>query len=65
MNRLSGDEHVMAPNQETDHRDGKTGEGNDAVAEYPLARETGEKVVINSLITPMAGRIMIYTAGCE
>ena len=24
-----------------------------------------EKAVINSLITPMLGRIMMYTAGCE
>ena len=55
MNRLSGNEHVMAPNQGTDHRDAKAGESDDAVAEYPLAR----KQAISSLTTPMAGSTMM------
>ena len=39
MNRLPGDEHVMAPNQKAEHGNGEAGEGNEAVAEDPLAGE--------------------------
>ena len=56
VDRLAGDEHVVAPDQEAEHRDGQAGEGDEAVAED---RACGEKQAISSLITPIAGRIMM------
>src|SRR5262245_54509975 len=44
MNRLSGHEHVMAPHQKTDHRNGKASECNNTVAEYPFARKTSDQL---------------------
>ena len=40
--RLSGDEHVMAPDHEADDGDHQQREHHEAVAEYAAARETGE-----------------------
>src|SRR5215510_3425522 len=44
MNRLSGNEHVMAPHQKTDHRNGKAGGCNNTVAEYPFAGKTSDQL---------------------
>ena len=41
VDRLAGDEHVVAPDQEAQDRDGHAREGDDLVAENPLARKTG------------------------
>ena len=44
VDRLAGDEHVVAPDQEAEHRDGDAGEGDEVVAEDPLAREGGDEL---------------------
>ena len=41
VDRLAGDEHVMAPDQEAQHRDGHAREGDDLVSENTLARKAG------------------------
>src|SRR5262245_38864025 len=48
MNRLSGNKHVMAPNQKADHRNGKASEGNNVVAEYPFAGKTRDQLAYNT-----------------
>ena len=56
VDRLPADEQVVAPDEEAEHRDGDAGEGDEAVAED---RPCGRRCEITSLITPMAGRIMM------
>ena len=58
---LATDEHVVPPDEEAQHGDGDAGKGHEVIAEDALPA----KQVISSLITPMAGKIMMYTAGCE
>ncbi len=58
---LPADEHVVAPHEKAEHGDRQAGEGDEAVAEDAVAREAA----ISSLITPIAGSTMMYTAGCE
>src|SRR5262245_1146733 len=48
MNRLSRNEHVMAPNQKTDHRNGQASERNHVVAEYPFARKASDQLAHNT-----------------
>jgi hypothetical protein len=61
VDRLAADKHVVAPDEEGNHRDGHAGKRHKTVTEDALLGEAG----INSLTTPMEGRIMMYTAGCE
>ena len=49
----------MAPDKEAEHCDGHRRERHELVAEETRLRE---KVAINSLMMPIAGRIMMYTA---
>ena len=51
----------MSPNQEAEHRNPQAGECNEVISENMLPR----KAEISSLMMPMPGRIMMYTAGCE
>jgi len=53
--RLAADEHVVAPHEEAQHRDRDGAHGDERVAKMCLRL----KATINSLITPMAGRIMM------
>ena len=55
VDRLAGDEHVVAPDQEAEHRDREAGEGDERVAEDLLAAERGDELAD----TPIAGRIMM------
>ena len=55
VDRLAGDEHVVAPDQEAEHRDRQAREGDERVAEDLLAAEAAT----SSLTTPIAGRIMM------
>ena len=52
----------MAPDQKSEDGDGDAGERDELVAEDRLACE---KQGMISLTTPIPGRIMMYTAGCE
>ena len=64
MRRVEADarhEHVVRPHQEADHRDAHARPGDRVVPEDVLPAEAG----MTSLITPMPGRIMMYTAGWE
>src|SRR6202022_2888675 len=40
VGRLSGNKHVMRPNEETNHGDGDTGAGDEGVAEDGFARKS-------------------------
>ena len=40
VNGLAADKHVMAPDQEAEHRNGQAGEGDEMVAEDLLAGES-------------------------
>ena len=42
INRLAGDEHVVAPDQEAEDGDGQLEERHEVVAEDALAREAGD-----------------------
>ena len=44
IHRLAGDEHVVAPDQEADDRDGDRGTGDELVAEHRLARRGGDQL---------------------
>ena len=44
VDRLAGDEHVVAPDQEAEHRDAEAGEGDERVAEDLLAAEGGDQL---------------------
>src|SRR6202041_2527183 len=44
VNGLAGDEHVMAPHQKADDRDGQAGKGDKGVAENAFAREAGDQL---------------------
>src|SRR5277367_1959432 len=44
VNGLASDEHVMAPDQEADDRNGQTGKRDEGVAENAFAREAGDQL---------------------
>ena len=52
---------MVPPREEADERDTERGVGNGPIAEMFLR----ENAQTHSLMTPMPGRIMMYTAGCE
>ena len=55
------DKHVVSPHQEPQRRDADDGQRHNAIAEDRLAREAGDDLADHA----HAGRIMMYTAGCE
>ena len=61
-NGLAADKHVMSPDQEANESNGQAEKTLQMHIQKPAY---GQKQRINSLTTPIPGKIIMYTAGCE